>query len=96
MKAVVAAFNQEKALVGAFSVITNRRMELFEALPVPHTAQAAQPEFVLELELQTRLPLADDEVLCGLPLGGRVADHLQCGHMLLIHVFFMTFINCDA
>ena len=31
-KAVVAAFNQEKALVGAFSVITNRRMELFEAL----------------------------------------------------------------
>ena len=34
MKAVVAAFNQEKALVGAFSVITNLRMELFEALIV--------------------------------------------------------------
>ena len=33
MKAVVAAFNQEKALVGAFSVITNLRMVLFEALP---------------------------------------------------------------
>ena len=32
MKAVVAAFNQEKALVGAFSVITNLRMKLFEAL----------------------------------------------------------------
>ena len=32
MKAVVAAFNQEKALVGAFSEITNLRMELFEAL----------------------------------------------------------------
>ena len=32
MKAVVAAFNQEKALVGAFTVITNLRMELFEAL----------------------------------------------------------------
>ena len=32
VKAVVAAFNQEKALVGAFSVITNFRMELFEAL----------------------------------------------------------------
>ena len=35
MKAVVAAFNQEKAQVGqvgAFSVITNLRMELFEAL----------------------------------------------------------------
>ena len=32
VKAVVAAFNQEKALVGAFSVITDLRMELFEAL----------------------------------------------------------------
>ena len=32
MKAVVAAFNQEKALVGAFSVITNLWMQLFEAL----------------------------------------------------------------
>ena len=28
VKAVVAAFNQEKALVGAFSVLTNIRMEL--------------------------------------------------------------------
>ena len=32
MKAVVAAVNQENALVGAFSVITNLRMDLFEAL----------------------------------------------------------------
>ena len=32
MKAVVAAFNQEKALVGAFSVLTNLWMELFQAL----------------------------------------------------------------
>ena len=37
MKAVVAAFNQEKALVGAFSVITNLRMELFEALIITLT-----------------------------------------------------------
>ena len=37
MKAVVAAFNQEKALVGAFSVITNLRMELFEALVDTHS-----------------------------------------------------------
>ena len=36
MKAVVAAFNQEKALVGAFSVITNLRMELFQALNPSH------------------------------------------------------------
>ena len=34
MKAVVAAFNQEKALVGAFSMITNLRMDLFETLEV--------------------------------------------------------------
>ena len=34
MKAVVAAFNQEKALIGAFSVITNLRMDLFEALSI--------------------------------------------------------------
>ena len=32
MKAVVAGFNQEKALVGALSVFTNLRMDLFEAL----------------------------------------------------------------
>ena len=32
MKAVVAAFNQERALVGAFSVITNLRMQFFKAL----------------------------------------------------------------
>ena len=32
MKAVLAAFNQEEVLVGAFSVITNLQMELFEAL----------------------------------------------------------------
>ena len=32
MKAVVAAFNQEKALVRACSVITNLRVELFQAL----------------------------------------------------------------
>ena len=37
MKAVVAAFNQEKALVGAFSVITKLRMELFQALVVTRT-----------------------------------------------------------
>ena len=42
MKAVVAAFNQEKALVGAFSVITNLRMQLFEALleAAPNTTVA--------------------------------------------------------
>ena len=52
MKAVVAAFNQEKALVGAFSVITKLRMELFEALlftdsiallqTIPHLVSGAE------------------------------------------------------
>ena len=32
VKVVVATFNQEKALVGAFSVIANLRMDLFQAL----------------------------------------------------------------
>ena len=45
VKAVVAAFNQEKALVGAFSVITNLRMDLFEAL---FTTQHNIGEMILE------------------------------------------------
>ena len=32
MKELAGAFNQEKALEGAISVITNLRMDLFEAL----------------------------------------------------------------
>ena len=43
MEAVVATFNQEKALVGAFSVITNLRMELFEALLVTVHLQPGVP-----------------------------------------------------
>ena len=42
MKAVVAALNQEKALVGAFSVITNLRMDLFEALENTGPEKATQ------------------------------------------------------
>ena len=45
MKAVVAAFNQEKALVGAFSVITNLRMELFEALACTSSVTAADMQY---------------------------------------------------
>ena len=40
MKVVEAAFNQEKALVGAFSVITNLRIDLFEALGATDLASA--------------------------------------------------------
>ena len=43
VKAVVAAFNQEKALVGDLSVITNLRMELFEALVQKHRSTTPSP-----------------------------------------------------
>ena len=46
MKAVVVAFNLEKALLGAFSVITNLRMDLFEALL--STIQTANKLFDLQ------------------------------------------------
>ena len=38
MKAVVAAFNQEKALVGAFSVITNLGIAFVESLVLTHAS----------------------------------------------------------
>ena len=44
MKAVVAAFNQEKALVGAFSVLTNLRMELFQALALTALLPPTPPD----------------------------------------------------
>ena len=43
MKALVGAFNHKKALVGAFSVITNLRMELFEALLQDHAPGRLPP-----------------------------------------------------
>ena len=48
MKAVVAAFNQEKALVGAFSVITNLRKELFEA-PLATSATQGQQLIMVKI-----------------------------------------------
>ena len=62
VKAVVATFNQEKALVGAFSVITNLRMELFEAL----VSRAVSGLVLSNLELSVRIvlpPLAHSD--CG-------------------------------
>ena len=71
MKAVVAAFNQEKALVGAFSVITNLWMELFEALlpglqPPPCSCDLVTAEAVTScqlggatLQLEDALPQLD-------------------------------------
>ena len=49
MKAVVAAFNQEKALVGACSVITNLRMELFEALLAVQLKNTSREKCIIEI-----------------------------------------------
>ena len=57
MKAVVAAFNQEKALVGAFSVITNLRMQLFEAL-----FQAVLCNYIQDEQLSAPVPLPSHRV----------------------------------
>ena len=43
MKAVVAAFNQEKALVGAFSVIVQPVVEPMEHYTALHSPQLKQP-----------------------------------------------------
>ena len=46
MKALVGAFNQEKALVGAFSVIVQpvvEPMELYTALPRDHCPRHVRP-----------------------------------------------------
>ena len=44
MKVVVAAFNQEKALVGAFSVITNLRVDLrLKLYTLPRWGPACTP-----------------------------------------------------
>ena len=45
MKVVVTTFNQEKALVGAFSVITNLRIAFVESLVLTHAS--LQREVVL-------------------------------------------------
>ena len=54
MKAVVAAFNQEKALVGAFSVITNLRMELFQALLGRRLGGRPQTSSIMAAEKEAR------------------------------------------
>ena len=54
MKAVVAAFNQEKALVGAFSVITNLRMELFQALVLAIATKYLGSSFIIQVQFQRK------------------------------------------
>ena len=58
MKAVIAAFNQEKALVGTFSVMTNLRMEHFEALM---NIIMMMQECFADLEESEQLMMAEQE-----------------------------------
>ena len=70
MKAVVAAFNQEKALVGAFSVITNLRMELFQALLEAQPSLDPEPEAEqreAEEEEDESFPLLNETSFLGPP-----------------------------
>ena len=60
MKAVVAAFNQEKALVGAFSVLTNLRMELFQAQVTTHVPLSDQTQTLLLCCIQECLSREND------------------------------------
>ena len=96
MKAEVDAFNQEKALVGAFSVITNLRMELFEALvdsdqvQVP-TWQVSRPRLHL-----VRLPPAQRKEEWSWNLDpSRVWRRLAWGGQECRHYFMYTTIRCS-
>ena len=94
MKAVVAAFNQEKALVGAFSVITNLRMELFQALvatsPVqvyeePRPEQQHKGSSKLSPKHQIRSPIMEETestVERALLSRGRQGSYSQLGSSL--------------
>ena len=63
VKALVGAFNQEKALVVAFSVITNLRMELFQALQHTSTSTTNTTTEVVTSD-QPRLLVYKDLLTC--------------------------------
>ena len=72
MTAVVAAFNQEKALVGAFSVVMNLRMELFEALLIYYLQVVWLPG-AGEGDVRDAEEADVDHLLLGAAAGGEVA-----------------------
>ena len=60
MKAVVAAFNQEKALVGAFSVIVQpivEPMDSYTALLLTPLLRSVSPLLIIVITVNTRPPL---------------------------------------
>ena len=76
MKALLGSFNQEKALVGAFSVITNLRMDLFQALAAGRAAAAvsryvtAEPKWAKQLEGEVELGQHEVTFTAASPGGG--------------------------
>ena len=81
MKAVVATFNQEKALVGAFSVIVQpvvEPMDRFAALLLTHRVHQGELEVdVALLQLVGVRLQPDPRLLVG--LGGRVEGGVEQG-----------------
>ena len=84
MKAVVAAFNQEKALVGAFSVITNLRMQLFEALA---EVVATTDQHLTLRALPIHCPIRDQLAAGAGSEAGEIFLHLH----IYFYVFYQNF-----
>ena len=75
MKAVVAAFNQEKALVGAFSVITDLRMEFgCNFLKLTHVSAGAVSQRAAGAHGGHGVPVPRQ------PAGGKEGLPQQAGH----------------
>ena len=76
MKAVVAAFNQERNLVGAFFVITNLRLDLFEALDMILLVPGGLPAEVLFAGLEVSVQHEAVPAAARLPLWRHEAELL--------------------
>ena len=88
MKAVVAAFNQEKALVGAFSVITNLRMELFQALVITRLLQQGMHDYCMILTVTQYLLFK--YFICSADTTSK--RHIKVNPIIKIHIEISQFI----
>ena len=89
MKAVVAAFNQEKALVGAFSVITNLWMEPFEAL-VSKCDMRGVDLYMLQVRMLARNPDKVPKVLATVFDEAEVEKHQENVHVVKVSNIIST------
>ena len=83
MKALVAAFNQEKGLEGAFSVITNLRMELFEALVLTPYRSLQHPQLMSGEEADERKANALKQSLDYLDLFLAASPYVATSHLTI-------------